>query len=316
MKNYNIRRTYIKSLKKQETFFSAMSSTTRLQIIQLLQNAEMSIKDISARLNISSAVVTKHINILENAKIIESRSKAGERGLLKLCSLHIDEVLVVLNSNHENTNKNYTEIDIPIGSYANYNISAPCGIASKAEIIGIMDDSRYFNYPKRQEIALLWFTDGYIEYKIPTYDITFEKLKEITISMELCSEYPGFNNNYKSDICFYLNEHKLGVWTSPGDFGDRKGNYTPAWWDLGTEYGQLKVIQITQEGTYMNGMFLSSKSLNEVVGTERETLSLRIEAPKDTVNAGGINLFGHNFGDFNQDIVVRCIHEERSNVSE
>jgi len=48
--------------------------------------------------------------------------------------------------------------------------------------------------------------------------------------MEISSEAPSYNNNYPSDIVFSLKKIELGTWTSPGDFGDKRGNFNPQWW--------------------------------------------------------------------------------------
>ncbi|GJM72296.1 hypothetical protein HMSSN036_45120 [Paenibacillus macerans] len=69
------------------------------------------------------------------------------------------------------------------------------------------------------------------------------------IMMEIASEAPGVNNNYPSDITFALNEVKLGTWTSPGDYGDQRGRFTPDWWPQYTnQYGLLKQLRVTDEG--------------------------------------------------------------------
>lgn len=86
----------------------------------------------------------------------------------------------------------------------------------------LLDDPRYFASPNRFDISLIWFTSGYLEYSIPIYDIDFSNLSEIEIFLEICSEFPGYNNSFKSDIYFYFSDITLGKWTSPGDFGDRK----------------------------------------------------------------------------------------------
>ena len=40
---------------------------------------------------------------------------------------------------------------------------------------------------------------------------------------------------------------ELGTWTSPGDFADIRGKYTPDWYpDNLNQYGLLKTIRITK----------------------------------------------------------------------
>ncbi len=311
MNNNSLNRKLIKASEKNVEFFQALASDTRLKIISLIQNQEMSIKDISSQLNISSAIVTKHINTLEKADIVESYSKPGVRGLLKLCKLKTNEVLVILNNNLEDI-KEFTDIDIPIGSYSNFKVFPPCGLASKNNLIGILDDSRYFTSPSRLNASIIWFTSGYIEYPIPTYDINFSRLEEIEISLEICSEFPGYNNSFKSDIYFYLNNIVLGKWTSPGDFGDKKGVFTPSWWELGTEYGLMKTIKINEKGVYLDGIKLSDTSLSDILNSSIDNIIFKIEVPKDSEHPGGINIFGNNFGNFNQDIKIRCYYSKKS----
>ncbi|SCJ31683.1 Uncharacterized protein conserved in archaea [uncultured Clostridium sp.] len=309
MNNKNLDKIYIKALDKNLSFFQALASETRLKIISLIQNKEMSIKDLSDALGMSSAIITKHINKLEDVGLIESYSQPGIRGLLKLCKIKVSEVQVILNNNYEENDSKFTEIDVPIGSYSSFKIYPPCGLASKDKLFGILDDSRYFASPNRFDISLIWFTSGYLEYSIPIYDIDFSNLNEIEISLEICSEFPGYNNSFKSDIYFYLNNIHLGKWTSPGDFGDRKGVFTPSWWDLGSEYGLLKIIKINSSGVYLDGIKLSDTSLDQYLTGELDCISFKIECPKDTQNPGGINIFGKNFGNFDQNIKIKCFYK-------
>ncbi len=73
--------------------------------------------------------------------------------------------------------------------------------------------------------------------------------------MEVSSEFPFSNNNWPSDITFSLNGVELGTWTSPGDFADIRGKYTPDWYpDNLNQYGLLKTIRIMDHGTYMEGV--------------------------------------------------------------
>jgi len=42
---------------------------------------------------------------------------------------------------------------------------------------------------------------------------------------------PGTNADWPSDISLWVNDVKIGTWTSPGDYGDRRGVHTPRWWN-------------------------------------------------------------------------------------
>lgn len=301
-----ISKRFIKADESNLAIFQALSSNTRLRILALIRENEMSIKDLGEALNLSSSVITKHIKILEAVDIIESYSLAGIHGLKKFSKIKTNEIQVILNNNYEVSAPEITEIDVPVGSYSSFQVYAPCGLASKKELLGILDDPRYFASPNKSKSSIIWFTAGYLEYSIPIYEIDFERLGEIEISLELCSEYPGYNNSYKSDILFYLNGIKLGKWRSPGDFGDRKGRYTPKWWTLGSQYGLLKMIKINENGVFLDGIQLSNVPLTEFIKETDVQLQFKIESPKETEYPGGINLFGKNFGNFDQDIKVKC----------
>jgi predicted transcriptional regulator len=66
-------------------------------------------------------------------------------------------------------------------------------------------------------------------FSFPNNALYFKErgIKSLEPSMEMSSEIPGTNTNWPSDISVWINEKEIGVWTSPGDFGDRRGKFTP-----------------------------------------------------------------------------------------
>lgn len=289
--------------------FQAMASKTRLQIISILKNKELSIKDLSQILDLSSGITTRHIQMLEQAGIIESYTQPGKRGLLKLCRLKINEMQVIFNNDYETEKNDFTEIKVPIGSYSNFDIMPPCGLSGEKSLIGKIDDPRYFSVIERKDINHLWFTSGFLEYPIPIYDINTDRIQEILISLELSSEYPGYNNSFQSDINFYFNNIFLCSWTSPGDFGGRKGRFTPSWWNLGSEYGLLKTIKIKESGVYLDGIQVSKKGLSSFLENRNDFYTFKIECPKNSKHPGGVNLYGEGFGDYNQNILIKFSYQ-------
>ncbi len=49
-----------------------------------------------------------------------------------------------------------------------------------------------------------------------------EKIKRASISMEICSEAPGYKEDWKSDLTLWVNDVEVGTWTCPGDFRGQK----------------------------------------------------------------------------------------------
>ena len=130
------------------------------------------------------------------------------------------------------------QFELAVGHFCAYSVSGTCGLSTVSALIGFCDDPRYFSHPERYNAGILWFAHGEIEYNLPSF--MFEntsKISELEISIELCSEAHGINENFLSDIYFSINDLTIGKWVSPGDFGKLKGTYTPKWWYL-TEYGK------------------------------------------------------------------------------
>jgi predicted transcriptional regulator len=125
-------------------------------------------------------------------------------------------------------------------------------------------------------------------------------------SMELSSEAPGTAANWPSDISVSVNKIDIGTWTSPGDYGDQRGVYTPSWWKLkGSQYGMLKTFRVTESGTYVDGMKISPVALKDLELDEHRSIRLRIGVREAAKHPGGINIFGRGFGNYDQDIVLR-----------
>jgi predicted transcriptional regulator len=184
-------------------------------------------------------------------------------------------------------------------------------LATKDSIIGEFDDPRYFADPQRIDSEIIWLTEGFLEYKIPNYLKSNQVFKEIQFSMELSSEAPGQNNNWPSDIYFYLNGHELGFWTSPGDFGDTRGTFNPDWWPPHlNQYGMLKFIRINQEGSFIDGCRISDLTLDDIGLDYKSDINFKIAVDEKSKNKRGMTIFGKNFGNYNQDLLVRVLYSD------
>lgn len=287
--------------------YEALASDVRLHILELLAEKPMNVKEIAEMLGLSSAIVTMHVRKLENGGLIESKMVRKEGGTHKMCSLAVQSIEIMLPSQTVERRSSH-ESSIPIGHYTEFEVNPTCGLATKEKIIGQFDDPRFFLEPERMNAGILWFGTGYVEYKIPNYLLPNQRPECIELSLEISSEAPGVNENYPSDIHFYLNGALLGVWTSPGDFGATRGRFTPAWWqDSVNQYGLLKLIRITEEGTFIDGQRMSDQKLSDLE-IERNFWTLRIAVPETAQHAGGVTLYGEGFGNYNQDISFRVYY--------
>lgn len=200
------------------------------------------------------------------------------------------------------------ETELPIGLYTAFHAMPTCGLATQKHIIGKWDDPRYFDDPERVQASIIWIGSGYFEYRIPNYLEQDKLLSQLRITQELSSEAPGYNEDYPSDISFSINGVMLGSWECPGDFGAKRGLFTPDWWIADVnQHGLLKALIITENGTYMDAQRISNVSINDLNIQPGGDIVYRISAHADAEHAGGLSLYGRGFGNYNQDIIAQMI---------
>jgi predicted transcriptional regulator len=288
---------------------SALSSQARIDIINLLlKNKSMNLDNLAKILGLTNGAITAHIKKLSDAGLIKVTTSSGVRGSQKLCSLAIDKVIIDIAGDEELTNAYDFEVDV--GHYSDYEVYPTCGIVTKDAIIGELDDPRYFSYPERLSAGLLWFREGFVEYKIPNALKHNQRAIELQFAFEIASEAPGFSSQYPSDIYFWVNGNELGFWTSPGEFNDRPGIISPGWWfkNLG-QYGRYKMLIINKDGTFIDGLSIGSTAIDDLEISHNSTITFRIEAPQKAANRGGVTLFGKTFGDYPSGIKIRLFYE-------
>jgi predicted transcriptional regulator len=276
----------------------------RVDILNLLlENNNMNMNELASRLNITNGALTSHIKKLESCGLITTSTESAGHGNQKICSIHLDKILIDLDKDDDYNNVYSTELQV--GHYSSYRVSPTCGLASEKALIGEVDDTRYFEHPDRYDADILWFTKGYVEYAIPNFIPNAQKITQITISAELSSEAPGIDNDWPSDISFYLNDVRIGKWTSPGDYGDVKGTFTPDWWFPNwNQYGLLKLLVINKKGTFIDGLKVSDVTIDSFRLDYRSTIRFRLGVDDDAAHVGGLTIFGKSFGNYGQNIKV------------
>ncbi len=206
---------------------------------------------------------------------------------------------------------------VPIGQFVDMQVSAPCGILSEHSIIGEMDEPRSFFEPERVGAQLIWFRRGYLEYRFPNRVPRGSSIRNLELSMELCSEAPLHNLDWPSDISLWINGKELGTWTSPGDFGGERGLLTPQWWGSeNTQYGLLKTWRINSEGSFIDGRRISNVKLDELELDDKPYVTVRIGIKPDARNDGGLNLFGSKFGNYETDMRMKLDYVSRNDKTD
>lgn len=298
------------SLEELASFAKAIGSELRIQIVlYVTQHPGIGLMELSEQFGVSRAAITQNIKILTAAGLIELGESGEKSSARKGCFVTEDKFL--LNFRRQLLTQKIYATEIPIGQYSDFAITPTCGLATPEELIGKVDDPSFFDDPRRSQAGILWFSTGFVEYRLPNYLQKGQQLSELQLSFEVSSEAPGVAENWPSDLVFSLNGEEIGSWTSPGDFGDVWGRYTPDWWDPNwNQYGLLKLLTINGEGTYMDGRMISPKSIHNLSLDHESELRFRIAAPAEAQNAGGCTLFGRGFGNYDQGMKFNIIYTE------
>lgn len=295
---------HIRKLEDGINLYKALGSELRISILRLLlEKGEQNMNEIASSLGITNGALTSHIRKLEHCGLIRVVNEIPGHGNQKICRLAADRVLIDIDDRRPAENPNRYTVEIPVGQYTDYDIAPTCGIATARSVIGEVDDPRYFAHPDRTQAGILWFGRGFIEYLLPNFLPAPAQPEQIVLSAEIASEAPGVNNDWPSDIAFSINDTLLGSWTSPGDFGDTRGIFTPDWWfSYWNQYGLLKTLTINREGTFLDGQKLSDVRIGDLGLDSRSPIRFRFSVAEDAPHVGGLTIFGKHFGNYDQDI--------------
>lgn len=286
------------------TFAAALSSPLRVNIMRELSGNSMSVKELAFKLNIPLSTASANIKILEDAGLIRTNYQAGKHGSMKLCSICFERFIVELAKEAGDDQLSHYTVDMPIGGYFDLDIVPTCGIADEFSYIGKDDDTRTFYSAKRFQAQLIWFRAGFLEYRFPL-EADRNAIRKIQFSLECCSEAPGYRNEFPSDITFWVNGTEVCQWTSPGDFGGVRGQYSPEWWPINsTQFGIMKKLSVTERGCYLDSSYVNPAGLQALKIGEKDFISFKIGVKSTAKNIGGINIFGEKFGNYAQNILM------------
>ena len=293
---------------EQLNVVKALASEVRVRVLRLLETrGQMNVNDIARELVLPQSTISSNLQILEAANLVVTKVVNARKGNQKMCESTFSEVLIAFSDVQAERDEDAIEVSMPIGLYTRCEVSAPCGLCGPEGTIGLLDVPDTFLDPDRMKAGLLWFTRGHVEYQFPNnLKISGQKPRALEFSMELSSEVPGTSADWPSDISLSVNGIDVATWTSPGDFGDKRGVYTPDWWKLsGSQYGKLKNWRINADGSYVDGVRVSGVTLEDLNLDEHRSIRMRIGVREDANYPGGINIFGRGFGNYDQEIVMR-----------
>lgn len=287
-------------------FGRAVSVPERLAVLKCILLASKSVPDIAAELNLPASSVARHIDILDKAGLIYTSLQPGPKGHTKYCSQAVLSVTLSLEADDSRKEDAGYEVEMPLGMFSHCHIKAPCGMTGAEGKIADFDNPKIFFSPVRTKAECIWFDCGFISYNFPADFSDKQRFSKISFTFEICSETLYYNNNWPSDITVRVNDVEVTTFTSPGDFGGRRGKYTPSYWPVtSTQFGLLKNITVGSDGVFVDNSFVSDKvHFADLKIYDGSAIKLDIGIKDDATHRGGINLFGKNFGDFPQSIVM------------
>lgn len=296
----------VSDLHESDHIIKALNSNLRRRIIELLLGKTLNINEIAETLQIPQSTCATNVKMLEAAGIISVQQLPAKKGAQKVCSTNCSEIIIRVFDVKSKEYSNSIETEMPIGMFTNYQVSPPCGLVSRDSVIGYYDDSNSFMDPHRAHAQLIWFKDGFLEYRFPINTPAKRKIIGISVIAEVCSEFPGHNIRWPSDITVSINSAEIGTWTSPGDMGGERGVLTPDWWSIrDTQYGFKKTWNVSAKGSTIDGVPSGTITLQDLDLEHSEHLTVRLGIKETAENCGGLNLFGRCFGNYENDVILR-----------
>lgn len=291
----------------------ALSAPIRIQILRLINKKPRLLTNIADELNLQFSSAAFHLKVLEEAGLItvERSTKGNSTSKIYACTPCKVITLLTREIAGHSAPPVPAVINIPIGDFVNAELGPLSGYASDTELLIENAPLDIFS-EVRHKAQILWNSGaGFVEYAIPNGYVQFEQLKEVSFSFEICSEAQGYNEDFPSDITFYINGIELYTWTCHGDYGDKYGLFTPSWWlSESTKYGLLSNIKVNSYGVSFNEKLVNRNvRLKDLNLSDGNRTTFRIEVKKNAKHCGGFNLFGEKFGNYNQSIVFMATYK-------
>lgn len=286
---------------------NALSNPIRVKILRQLQEGPKTIPELASLNNISITNCVFHTSILEEVSLIRIELVPSETRNVRMCYRLMRKVNINLFQNQKfgDSQKEY-KLNCLVGDYVDLSDDAEVKFHTKEE--AHLFDNTFM--PSRREAQVIWSPRGTITYAFPNPVQEKEEVTSINLCLELCSEVVEYNNEYKSDITFWINDVELFTHTSPGDYGDRPGFNNPEWAinvTVMTQYGDHYNIVIKKHSIYLNDVLVNKDfnidSLN--IKKHPNKILLKIGNKHDALNKGGWNIFGKGFGDYPIDIELK-----------
>lgn len=287
----------------------ALSDKKRLHILRHLQKPpyKFSIRELAREFNMPISTIVHHLEVLEKAHLINMRYRNDSKKECKFIQRNSMNVyLSVYKPIKQIHTSQMTDTQImPIGNYVDFVGDVLYFVANKQNYKNTFS-------PERIKANLLFTPQGIIEYYFDNDVVKTKNVTELSFSLEICSEFPFYDNTHKSDVTFWINGIELTTYRCDGDYGDRRGNLNPDWWpSINSQYGKLVNVSVNEIGVFFNGSLCNDHvTIQNLKLADDKKISLKFGNKNTAEFPGGFNLFGKEFGDFPQDIIFQLHYQE------
>lgn len=287
-----------------------LANPVRVKIVRRLCDYPFlhSFNRLSNELKIPKTTLNYHLSKLEEAGIVRVFYKNAHNRSVKIVSKIVNNISITTRKIEAEAmpQSKSNRQEIPVGAYDSYTGNGIDFVVDSEAISKTM-----FNYydARRFKAKLVFAKEGIVSYKASNAFAVINGIDELKICLEICSEAPYYDNDYKSDITFWINDKEICTFTINGDYGDRKGKLNPDWWPrINTQYGELITIRINNEGVFLKDVLTNKKvTIKDLEIDKNRFIKIALGNKEFTINKGGFNIFGSEFGDYPQDIIVEQI---------
>lgn len=291
----------------------ALGNETRLRILQTLQKEPFiyTVPELVKLTKIPTSTLLHHLKKLEKANIVHLTYRTSSHGTVRMVTRDMKGANLSFYYNDYKSSKHVLSSvqSVGVGMYSSFEADGSYLCLVKDKLY--TDKAEIYN-PLHYDAQLIASSNGRVTYEFSNTIALHKEVVELLISLEICSEAPYHDNNYMSDITFWINGKEITTYLSDGDYGDRVGTLNPDYWPkVNTQYGKLVNLSIKKDGVYINDVKFESKyNLENINLTKGNKLTLTIGNKSTAEHVGGFNIFGKTFGDYPQDICLQFFYEE------
>ncbi len=285
---------------------NALGDIDRLNILKQLQTPPYlkSVSDLQKATKIPKSTLIRHLQKLEEANVISALYRSSSTGTTRVFQRDMRKFCLNLYYKGDpipmQNEVRYVE-SMGVGQYTDF-IGDSLGFSTAERSYHFITENCFTN--KRFDAQIVYCTTGRITYYFSNKTAKYHELTSLTLSLEICSEAPYFDDDYLSDITFWINHKEILTYLSDGDYGDHRGKLNPDWWpNTNSQYGKLITITISNQEVLLNGKRIESRFRLKDLNLQKGNKIVLTVGNKDTCeHPGGFNIFGQGFGDYAQDI--------------